>query len=81
MLIFATTNKFQIIMGNKNLENPPTGGIILTMILLAIFAIVVIVGLIKGFAAFIEDGGWIWLLVVGGLALFVFLLSRANRNH
>ena len=67
-------------MADKDLQKPPTGALMLVMALLVIFAIVIIAGLVKGFSAFIEDGGWIWLVVTGGLALFVYLISRANKK-
>ena len=67
-------------MADKDLQKPPTGALMLVMALLVIFAIVIIVGLVKGFSAFIADGGWIWLVVTGGLALFVYLISKANKR-
>ena len=68
-------------MADKDLQKPPTGALMLVMALLIIFVIVLFLGIIKGFSAFIADGGWIWLLVVGGLALFVYLVSKANRRN
>ena len=68
-------------MADNNLQKPPTGALMLVMALLVVFAVVLIVGIIKGFSAFISDGGWIWLLVIGGLALFVYLVSKANRRN
>jgi len=68
-------------MADNNLQKPPTGALMLVMALLVVFAVVLTVGIIKGFSAFISDGGWIWLLVIGGLALFVYLVSKANRRN
>ena len=67
-------------MADKDLQKPPTGALTLVMALLVVFAVVLIVGIAKGFSAFISDGGWIWLLIVGGLALFVYLVSKANKR-
>ena len=68
-------------MGNKNKEKAPMGMFILLAILLLIGGTIALIEIGIGIAAFIESGGWAWFIVIGGLALVVFLLSRANRMH
>lgn len=48
------------------------------IIIIAIFAIMIIVNVGEGLYYFMSDGGWKWLLVVGGLIVFALLVAHAK---
>ena len=54
------------------------GNIGCTLLVIALIIIVMILANIgEGLFYAISDGGWKWLLIVGGLAAFVFLVMNA----
>ena len=65
---------------NNNNDFPKVGcGIVSVLVL--IFAVYLVMQCTEGANAIIStDGFGIWLLVIGGLALFVYLVYRANGH-
>jgi len=64
---------------NKDTKDSQSIFYIIAVILLAL-VVIVARGCIQGTEAFLSDeGGRTWLLVIGGLALFVYLVYRANK--
>lgn len=62
----------------SNLDKPPVLAFCIVGLLCLAAIILIIKTLFEGFLYFLEDGGWIWLLVVGGLILFVVLIIIAS---
>lgn len=50
----------------------------IAIIIIAILAIMIIVGIGEGLYYFISDGGGKWLLIIGGLIVFALLVAHAK---
>ena len=67
-------------MENKN-DNPPWLGCGIVTVLLVALAIMILRSCSELASGLIQEKGfWIWMLVIGGIALLVFLVMRADRG-
>lgn len=65
-------------MKDDKMKNPPFLGFAIVAVLVLLAVVFITVSLTKGIAAFFEDGGGTWLLVIAGLCIVVGLIYRAT---
>jgi len=56
-------------------------GLAVTAILVTVAVCIAIGSLVKGIEAFFEDGGGVWLLVIGGISVVAYLLHRLTKSR
>lgn len=62
----------------ENKDAKGSGIMWIALIIIAVLAIMLIVSVGEGLYYFMSDGGWKWLLVVGGVIVFALLVARAK---
>lgn len=67
-------------MDNNNQSKPPLFLLAVMAILILVVIVYTIVQLATGAFLLLADGGWKWVLVVGGVLLVAFLIGHAKGD-